>query len=319
MDPDSLVPEEAEGVGDVRSRHGPRSRRSMAKHTLKNSGGVPFLTLKGFFVVREKQMPDGDTIAFCASKKYSKGPVETNVPVNTTGIKTTNIRLQSIDAPEKSQPFGAKSRDALLAYLGFDPAELGLGNDDFTAGGPTKKVAGWIATHGLDGNKRPLGYVFKDNPGFKHGGLESAAAIKAVLKSSGNYKQVSGGWAFPAFYENTDETHAVVFQVAAQTARASGKKIWSADKTTTGFVPTKTALGSAGTLVYPKFYRRVEKWKAAKPNASAFINWLKTQADGKKPVQGAEPNPIKLWELFEKASSSKVRVPYDVSRLWFSE
>lgn len=291
----------------------------MAKQALKNAGGVPFLTLKGFFVVREKQMPDGDTIAFCASKAYAKGPVETNVPVGTSGAKTQNLRLQSIDAPEKTQPLGAKSRNALFAFLGFDPDALGLGDDDFTAGGPPVLRPGWIATHGMDGNFRPLSYLFRDNPGFTHGGIVTATAIEKVLKKSANYAQVTKSWAFPAFYENTDETHAAVFQVAAHKARTGGKHVWAADKTTKGFVPTKDALGTAGALVYPKFYRRVQKWKTAKPNAKAFIAWLKTQSDGKKLVDGATPNPIALWKLFEVASTTKVRVPYDVTRLWFSE
>lgn len=289
------------------------------KSSLKNSGGVPFLILKGHFVVREKQMPDGDTISFCASAKYPKRPVESNVPVSTTGEETVNIRLQSIDAPEKSQPFGASSRDALLKRLGFDPGDLGLSDTDFTAGGDPTRIAGWLATHGIDGNRRPLGYVFLTNPGFKHGEIVSAADVRSVLTSSGNFAQVSKGWAYPAFYENTDETHAVVFQDAASKARDAGKGVWADDATTTGFVPTKDALGIGGKLVYPKFYRRVQKWKNAKPNAAAFISWLKQQSDGKKLVQGADRESMKLWELFEKVSKTRVAVPYDVTRLWFSE
>jgi endonuclease YncB( thermonuclease family) len=291
----------------------------MAKQALKNADGVPFLTLKGYFVVRNRQMPDGDTIHFCASKKYSKGTVETNVPVSTSGTTSKALRLQSIDAPEKAQSLGAKSRNALLEYLGFDPAALGLGDDDFTAGGPPVLRPGWIATHGMDRNFRPLSYLFRENPGFTHGGLETAAAIQKVLKKSANYAQITKSWAFPAFYENTDETHAAVFQVAAQKARTGGKHVWASDKTTKGFVPTKDALGKGGALVYPKFYRRVQKWKAAKANAKAFIAWLKKQDDGKKLVEGAKAKPVALWTLFEAAGTKKVRVPYDVSRLWFSE
>ncbi|MBC7993903.1 MAG: hypothetical protein H7Z15_11745, partial [Rhizobacter sp.] len=118
----------------------------MAKPVIHNAGGVPFLVLKGNFVVRDKQMPDGDTIAFAASAAFSPGPVKTKVPVGTDGLSSINLRLQSIDAPEKSQPLGAASRDALLKRLGFDPVKLGLSEDDFTAGGGPVKKAGWIAT-----------------------------------------------------------------------------------------------------------------------------------------------------------------------------
>lgn len=291
----------------------------MPRRLVRNSGGVPFLTLKGYFVVRARQMPDGDTVAFAAATKYSAGPVATNVPVNTTGDETVNIRLQSIDAPEKSQPMGANCRDALLKHLGFTPGSLGLSDTDFTASGLTKKIPGWIATHGMDGNQRPLGYVFRTNPGFTHGKLIPAAAVLDVLKSSGNYRQASRGWAFPAFYENTDETHAALFQKAAARARDARKGVWAVDATTVGFVPTKDALGIGGALAYPKFYRRVEKWKNAKPNAQAFIHWLKAQGDGKKLVQGALPAPVPLWKLFEAVGARKVAVPYDVTKLWFSE
>ena len=86
----------------------------MAKPILKNTGGVPFLVLKGIFVVRARQQPDGDTVAFAATANFQSGPVNTNVYVSPDGSKTRNIRLQSIDAPEKAQPLGAKSRDAML-------------------------------------------------------------------------------------------------------------------------------------------------------------------------------------------------------------
>jgi endonuclease YncB( thermonuclease family) len=290
----------------------------MARQSIRNAGGVPFLTLKGNFVVRAKQMPDGDTLSFAATSKYKKGSVVTNVPVNTSGEKTVNIRLQSIDAPEKSQPLGAASRNALLKHFGFDPERLGLSDEDFTAGGSITKISGWLATHALDANDRPLGYFFRNNPGFTHGKEVPAEEILSVIESSANYTQVSEGWAFPAFYENTDESHAALFQKAAEEARAAGDGVWAVDKTTTGFEPTKDALKSNRALIYPKFYRRVEKWKASRPNAKAFIMWLKNQSDGKKLVQGALPSSVPLWRLFEVVNTREVAVPYDVTKLWFS-
>lgn len=292
----------------------------MAKPVIHNAGGVPFLILKGYFVVRERQMPDGDTIAFAASAAYPPGPVKTNIPVGTDGLSTSNLRLQSIDAPEKTQPMGAASRDALLKRLGFDPTKLGLSETDFSAGAGPVKRAGWIATHGMDNYGRPLSYIFRKKPrGFSHGKIMSAASVADVIASSENYVQAAQGWVYPAFYDNTDETHAVIFAAAAAKARKAKKPVWAQDKTTTGFVPTKDALHAGGALVYPKFYRRVEKWAANKPDAKAFIAWLKSQPDGKKLVQGAEKEPIPLWQLFEVASAKKVVVPYDVTKLWFSE
>lgn len=291
----------------------------MAVSPVRNAGGVPFLTLKGSFVVRQRQMPDGDTIAFAARAAYDAGAVGTNVPVGTDGAISVNIRLQSIDAPEKSQPMGAASRDALLKRLGFDTAALGLSEVDFTASGPTVLVSGWLATHGMDHNQRPLGYVFRKNPGFKHGAIVASEAVLQHIRASENYKQALGGWAFPAFYDNTDETHAVRFASAARKARKAKKGVWAQDTTTTGFVPTAESLHPSGALVYPKFYRRVEKWPTPQADAAAFIDWLKKQADGKKMVLGAARTPMRLWQLFEVVSKTKVAVPYDVSKLWFSE
>ena len=291
----------------------------MAVSAVRNAGGVPFLTLKGYFVVRQRQMPDGDTVAFAARSAYDPGAVETNVPVSTDGAQTSNIRLQSIDAPEKSQPMGAASRDALLRRLGFDPAALGLSDTDFSASAPTMVIPGWLATHGMDHNQRPLGYVFRKNPGFQHGVVVSAEAVLKHIRASENYKQALGGWAFPAFYDNTDESHAVRFASAAVKARKAKKGVWAEDQTTTGFVPTADALHAGGALVYPKFFRRVDKWPTPTPDAAAFINWLKRQADGRKLVLGAARTPMRLWQLFEVVSKAKVAVPYDVSKLWFSE
>lgn len=292
--------------------------------TMRNAGGVPFLTLRGVFVVRNGQQPDGDTIHFAAGAAYPKGRVKTNVPVSPDGKQSKAVRLQSIDAPEKTQPLGAKSRDALLRRLGLVPGELGLSETDFTTNGIAGGVVlrpGWLATHGMDGNQRPLGYVFVGEvKGFKHGEETSAEAVRAKVKSSINHSQVSRGVAFPAFYENTEESHAVIFQATAQRARGYKRGVWASDATTTGFRPARLSLEApGGALVYPKFYRRVAGWSAGTGNATAFIEWLKKQPDGKKPVTGAEFDPVPLWKLFVRVSAERVAVPYDVTKLWFSE
>jgi endonuclease YncB( thermonuclease family) len=291
----------------------------MAHVEIRNAGGVPFLTLKGFVVVRENQQPDGDTLSFCAAAPYKRSRVVTNVPVSTTGSTTVNVRLQSLDAPEKTQPYGASSRDSLLRFYGFDVASLGLGDDDFIAGPGLTLVRAWLATHGLDTNKRPLGYLFTKNPGFQHGEEVSAQVVGTVLKLSANHRMVRSGAAFPAFYENTDASHAADFKTAAEKARTAKQGVWALDTTTQGFVPTPDALGRQGALIYPKFYRRVAEWKTAKPDAAAFLRWLQAQADGQKLVLGAARDPLPLWRLFEVASKTRVVVPYDVNKLRFSE
>lgn len=291
----------------------------MPRPVLRNVGGVPFLTLKGVFVVRARQQPDGDTIHFAATKAFKPGPVGSRVPVDRTGATSVAVRLQSIDAPEKAQPRGATARDVLLDALGIDPGDSGLSETDFTADGETVTVPGWLATHGLDGNKRQLGYVFGASFGFRHGQVVPASAIRDALPVSANHQLVANGAAFPAFYSNTDETHAVLFQDAAIAARSRRRGVWASDRTTIGFEPTPQALGVGGALVYPKFFRRVTDWKQARPSADAFLAWLRRHPDGRKDVQGAARRPMRLAELFEKVSAREVAVPYDVTRLWFSE
>ena len=291
----------------------------MARLKIRNAGGVPFLVLRGHVVVRPGQLPDGDTLAFAASARYSAGAVATNVPVGRDGRRTVNIRLQSIDAPEKSQPLGAAARDRLLRHFGFVPTALGLGPDDFTANGALVQQPAWLATHGLDGNARPLGYLFRRPPGFAHGAVVSAQDLLPALKASANLMQVTRGAAFPAFYDNTEEAHAVLFQGAAARARAAQRGVWASDVTTRGFTPTPQALGRDGALVYPKFYRRVCEWASARPDGAAFIRWLKGTHDGRKQVVGAAAQPMRLWQLFEPVGTTQVAVPYDVTKLWFSE
>lgn len=292
----------------------------MPTPTLKNAGGLPFLALSGVAVLRRRQMSDGDTLAFAALKPYAKGPVACNVPVDASGAKSVNVRLQSIDAPEKGQPMGAASRDSLLARFGFKPAALGLDEADFSASGPTTTRPAWLLTHGLDGNQRPLGYVFWRDTGLAHGSVHAAGSLLALLRRSANLHQCSRGMAYPAFYDNTDEAHALLFQQAAAKARAAQRGVWAVDRSASGFEPRKAALSApGGGLIYPKFFRRIEKWPAQTGKAADFIAWLKKQSDGRKLVIGARREPTRLWELFEARGPKRVAVPYDVSKLWWSE
>lgn len=287
---------------------------------VRNTGGVPFLALQGQFVIRANQQPDGDTVAFTADRPYPRTEVETNVPVDPTGARTTPLRLQSIDAVEKAQPEGATARDALLRLLGFPRSIPGLTATTFKATGPTLLRPGWIVTHGMDINRRPLSYLFTRNPGFTHGALVTAARVLAAIKQSANLRLTTTGAVFPAFYANTDELHAALFRTEAVKARDARRGVWAVDATLSGFVPTATALSAAGgALVYPKYYRRVAQWGEARPSASAFIAWLRTQDDGQKLVTGANRRPLPLWQLFERLDRSRVVVPYDVTRLRFSE
>ncbi|MBE2281971.1 MAG: hypothetical protein IAE77_00770 [Prosthecobacter sp.] len=295
------------------------SRNNRHRPGLCNRGGVPFLILKGHFIVRQNQMPDGDTLAFAAARDFDAGPVKTNVPVDDSGDTSVNIRLQSIDAPEKTQPLGASCRDALLTQFDFDPQALGLSNTDFKANGGPHLKEGWLATHGMDGNRRPLGYLFAKDPGFNHGEIVSAADVGTILDRSANYEQAAKGWSYPAFYENTDESHAAQFQAVSERARDEQLGVWEHDATTTGFIPTKAETDKDGSLVYPKFYRRIMDWPRQTADAGAFIQWLRQQNDGRKLVAGAQASPVPLWELFEELDDQTVVVPYDVTRLWFSE
>jgi endonuclease YncB( thermonuclease family) len=294
-------------------------RQNFRQLRVRNRGGVPFLLLEGHFIVRSRLMPDGDTLAFAAGSEYSSGPVSTNVPVDPSGQTSVSIRLQSIDAPEKTQPLGAVCRNQLLEHFGFEPTALGLSDSDFTANGDPVLKAGWLATHGMDGFGRPLGYLFAENPGFDHGGIVPASEILQVLRNTANFAQAANGWSFPAFYQNTDENHAALFQQVSEQARASGRGVWSDDATTTGFIPTKAATDNTGSLVYPKFYRRIADWPGQEADSRLFIRWLRRQEDGQKLVSGAEPSPIPLWKLFEQVDDQALAVPYDVTRLWFSE
>lgn len=295
----------------------------MSRSSIRNAGGVPFLILQGHFIVRSGQQPDGDTLAFAASRAYQARTVKTNIPVDSSAAKTVNLRFQSIDAPEKKQPLGMFSRDGMLKAVGIRPAAIGL-TSDFYANGTSGPVPGWVATQKLDGYQRPLSYLFTQLQGFQHGQEVAAEDLLPVLRQSLNFKQISSGRAFPAFYSNTEESHAVLFQRAAAAARdrqsgGTRTSIWRDDATSSGFIPTPDAVSDSGVLIYPKFYRRIAEWKTPRENASRFLSWLKTTDGGKKLVTGAEPTPIPLWQLFEKLDTKQVYVPYDVTKLWFEE
>src|ERR1700744_6197673 len=88
-----------------------------------------YRVIQGKLVVRERQSPDGDSMRFVANNMSLFEDVPHYAEARESGgLASYQLRFQAIDTPETHyggarQPHGRESRDALLKWLGVDPAE----------------------------------------------------------------------------------------------------------------------------------------------------------------------------------------------------
>lgn len=84
--------------------------------------------IKGHLIVQQNQSPDGDSMRFIAADMTLFEGLPNYAPAKVSGGEASyQLRFQAIDTPElhygtAKQPCGMESRNALLRWLGVNPA-----------------------------------------------------------------------------------------------------------------------------------------------------------------------------------------------------
>ncbi|KAH7159370.1 hypothetical protein DER46DRAFT_560402 [Fusarium sp. MPI-SDFR-AT-0072] len=142
-----------------------------------------FKLLHGKFVVRNGLQPDGDTIRFKPDNVDFVEELRRESHGSTIMNEGVNIRLEAVDALEKSQELtgATAARDELLRRLGFTDVRFS-GNPPFTINSGDQEISGHVLSNGFDNFGRLIGFVYEGD------GSSTAARIakKGVwLRSKG--------------------------------------------------------------------------------------------------------------------------------------
>ncbi len=244
----------------------------------------PYLAVSGQLTIIGRS-PDGDSIRFIPddvaalqrlrfAQRLRLSPVDGSV----------QLRLDSIDAPEthyagKSQPFGLKARDKLLAIVGYtDVTYATSGSVDSSL---PVQIPATIVAQLVEVNGRPVSYLFVGHrDGLRTG--QPVTLTPELLAVSINGQMIMSGLAYITLYSSTPPSQRDFFIATARAAKSKG--VWTVDKSTSFTLVDQDSIGPQGQLILPKLFRRCSDYLHAKSTgfSGTIVDWLKIATSGGK-------------------------------------
>jgi endonuclease YncB( thermonuclease family) len=248
--------------------------------------------------------PDGDAIRFHPHRTrdlHALGDARSLALAADGGVQ---LRLEGIDAPELHyrsalQPRGHVARDALLGLAGFTEFELRKDRKTVRATLPAVVPAVFLARR-CDAHGRPIAYLFTGAAAEAvPASLEADERDEAILRHSLNAELLHGGAAYPLLYDTQPVAHRGLFTKLAKRAAHAGLGLWPHDRTASGLPLTSLARSARAPLVWPKLFRRVVDYLAARDAGfdGTILEWLQD------PLGGAVHD-----ERFALSDGTKVRL-----------
>ncbi len=212
---------------------------------------MPFLYIPGNYRP-DVGRPDGDSIRFLADDLALLDQIEDRDP-NLGTENTVQLRYEGIDTLESDAilPFSEDATRQNITLVGANP-------DD------REPAPGFILSRILDGNRRPLCFVFPgtvDPPDNLDGQPaqpgDQIFLDEDLLQQSVNFQLLSGGFAYPFFFESFFADLRQVMRDETQHARSNNQRLWAADGTNSGFTfPAADELENTPPI-FPRLYRRL--------------------------------------------------------------
>lgn len=226
---------------------------------------MEFTLIKGRFVPLAG-IPDGDSVRFRADNINLWSRLEGVRPKlgRSNRVKdTVQLRFEGIDALEKGalKPLATQARDSMFQLIGFDPKE-------------NPEPAGYILTRMTDDQSgRPIAFVFTGQTYLQDGAglvLEGTMARASV-----NVQLAKAGLAYPLYYNTLDDELREEFNQAIAVAKSEGWGYWPVDQSNTGVTVDNYAALAFIPPIWPKLWRRLEKFLRQNDSLEGFLGFLK--------------------------------------------
>jgi hypothetical protein len=223
----------------------------------KEDGMSAFRIIEGTFHVKSYS-PDGDSIRFRAKDPAHWNSFNWKSDSNKKSLHK-QLRIEAIDALEthyegyhQPRTFALGALEYLLELLGITGVKYSLSVTHIVDA--RDKTPGFIATGGLDGNDRPISYVFPADTSLSDGA--SLEHSQLPIDESVNFLLARAGLVYPTFYTTTDA--GITDKIRAVVARARGTRrgIWAIDRTS-DFTLWDTRTIQEDILILPKLFRRL--------------------------------------------------------------
>ena len=231
--------------------------------------------------------PDGDSMQFKPENPALLDRLQRNgSKYRLASIGSTQLRFEGVDALElhfsgshQPRPLADTARDFLTGRLGLNPVPY-KPPDGVRVLPPVERDAtpGFILSRALEAHGRPVAFAFAGAPPQADG---SEIVLKpALLRRSLNFKSLTGGHAYPLYYDTLFVDLRDAFTKAAATARTKGVGVWADDRSTSGLPVTDQAALERDGVIFPKLFRRLTAYLKDHPgDVAGFVPWLAGQRE----------------------------------------
>jgi hypothetical protein len=233
---------------------------------------------------RQGPQPDGDTITFKPDTPSHIRSLERFGPFGPNFNKRgmIGVRFEGIDALEthfkeshQELDLAYKSRDLMLAHLGFEDIEFWDHNPNVVKSVRNNPQKGYIVANGIDGNGRVLAFVYSGQAAHSDG--ESTFLDEGLIMQSANMAVVTAGLAYAAIYTSLPLDLANVIREQVREVRATGVGIFGQESFDTKKSAPIQGLDELEQMVmWPKLFRRlVSFFSSGHEDLRDFEDWLR--------------------------------------------
>jgi len=267
--------------------------------TITEAEMVQYKVVAGTFHVKGYK-PDGDSIRFKARNPLHWDSFKWKDAKRKKSAHK-QLRIEAIDALEthyegyqQPRPFALAALESLLELLGITEVKYSLSVTQIVDAGDG--TPGFIASAELDGNDRPISYVFPATASLTDGAMLPPDQLP--IDDSINFILARMGLVYPTFYTTTDRAIAEKLRTVVGRARATKRGIWAIDRTN-DFTIWDTRTIQEDIVIMPKMFRRLVSFFEGHGDFDGLEKYMRAQRDNLKMWDGTKHRSLADLMTFE--------------------